>query len=154
MGGGYVPPRGPQPQRQEHNQPQAQPQRAVPQPQHAVPPQAVSRGQPNRNFRDMPDHPDAPHVHGNGEWVEPLTTSAAMIPGCTSTIRLRAAASLSVSALATSSTSRAATANASWFNGAYFSVAPFDFAYVGDWDWNADPIVIYEDPEDPGWYRL
>jgi hypothetical protein len=39
-----------------------------------------------------------------------------------------------------------------WFDGFYFSVAPADVAYIGDWLWDRDDIILYADPDDPGWY--
>jgi hypothetical protein len=39
-----------------------------------------------------------------------------------------------------------------WLNNFYWSVFPYDYAIVADWNWTGDQVVIYDDPDHPGWY--
>jgi hypothetical protein len=38
------------------------------------------------------------------------------------------------------------------FDGYFFMVAPADVGYCNGWLWDSDDIVLYADPDDPGWY--
>jgi hypothetical protein len=39
-----------------------------------------------------------------------------------------------------------------WFGGFFFSVAPADVGYCNGWLWDSDDIILYPDPDHPGWY--
>lgn len=128
-GGGYIPQRGPAPT--------GRAERAAPE-----------RREEQRNFRDQPGHPNAPHVEGNGRWVGHGPERGdyhldhpwehGRFPGHDGpsyVYRLRGG-----------------SPNRFGFDGYYFEVAPPDMPYVGDWNWDADDIVLYPDPDDPGYY--
>lgn len=151
VGGGHFPAHGPEPARgqgprqvvPDRGQPpmQAQPDRGAQQPR---------QGEQNRGFADQPGHPNAPHVHGDDQWVghdsgrddphyhldQPFEHGRftggfgrdhIYHLGGGDRNRFRA-------------------------GGFFFGVAPFDFGYCDDWLWDTDPIAIYEDPDHPGWY--
>jgi hypothetical protein len=132
VGGGFIPPHGPPP--------------AAARPEVRMPQQRVPE---RHDFRDFNGHPNAPHVHSNGEWVghaevgerhyhldhpwEHGHFTGGFGPGRVFHLEGGGPARF-------------------WFNGFYFGVAPEDYPFVSDWIWNSDPIVIYEDPDHPGWY--
>ena len=117
-----------------------------PAPTHAAAPQA---SQPNRNYSDKAGHPNVPHVDGN-KWVGHDTgRNDANYHMDQTYARGRFNGGIGrehMWHLGGGGPSRF------WFNGWYWDVAAADMAYCDAWLWNSDDIVIYEDPDHPGWY--
>ncbi|HEY3974272.1 MAG TPA: hypothetical protein VGM18_14805 [Candidatus Sulfotelmatobacter sp.] len=126
VGGGYIPPHGPPAM---HGAP------ARPAPQ---------------TFRDREGHPDAPHVHHNGEWVGHDVAR----PGVDFHLDHPWEHGRFTGGFGRGHVWRLGGGGPGrfWFGGFYFSVAPFDVGYCGDWLWDSDQIVIYDDPDHDGWY--
>jgi hypothetical protein len=120
-----------------------------PAPYHGTPPRASAPDQ-HGNFADKPGHPNAPHVDNGRTWVghdsgrddrnyhldhpwEHGHFTGGIGRG-------------HVWHIAGGGPSRF------WFNNWYWSVAPYDVGYCNDWLWDSDDIVIYDDPDHPGWY--
>jgi hypothetical protein len=128
------------------------PQHQPPPPQHGP---AEYHGTPhppeqNRNYSDKPGHPNAPHVDNGKVWVghdaghgdahyhlDHPYEHGHFSGGFGPSHRWR---------LGGGGPSRFG------FNGWYWSVAPWELGYVNGWLWDSDDVVIYDDPDHPGWY--
>jgi hypothetical protein len=132
VGRGHIPAHGPEPSRA--------PAR----------PAAPERGG-RRTFSEAPGHPNAPHVHARDDrWIghdsgrgDPRfhldrPWAHGRFPGDFGPRHVF----------------RLEGGNRERFrvSGFFFSVAAFEFAFCDDWLWDSDDIIIYEDPDHPGWY--
>jgi hypothetical protein len=137
VGGGHIPARGPAPSH-------AAPARPAPSNNHGAPAQDA-----HRTFRDQEGHPEAPHVHAeNDRWIGHQGHDARLhLDHPWEHGRFTAGIGAShVWRLGGGSPERFG------IGGFFFSVAQPDFEYANGWLWDNDDIVIYDDPDDPGYY--
>jgi hypothetical protein len=139
FGGGHIPARGPSPVRG-----------SAAAPERGGGGRSPERG-PTRNFADSPGHPNAPHVDSRSDrWVghdggrnDPhyhvdRPWEHGRFPG----------------RFGPNHVYRLEGGDWRRFNvgGFFFSVAPYDYGFANSWLWDSDDIIIYEDPDHPGWY--
>ncbi len=105
---------------------------------------------PNRNYSDKPGHPNVPHVDNGKTWVGHDTgpnDARYHVDHPFQHGRFSGGFGPShVWRIGGGGPSRF------WFNGWAWSVAAADLAFCDGWLWDSDNIIIYEDPDHPGWY--
>jgi len=145
-GGQFIPKHGPKPA---PRTPAAKPE-GHGAPSHEAHPAPAQEHQAERNFRDVPEHPNAPHVHQDGTWIGHdggRNDARYHLDHPWEHGRFRGGIGPKhVYRLAGGGPNRFG------FGGFFFSIAPADVGYCADWDWNSDEIVLYDDPDHPGYY--
>ena len=108
------------------------------------------RAPENHNFADHAGHPNAPHVDPPNHWVGhdygPNDARFHLDHPWEHGHFTAGFGPTHVWRLSGGGPSRF------WFGNYYWGVAPFDIGFVNGWLWNSDEIVIYDDPDHPGWY--
>ncbi len=147
-GGGFIPSRGPEPSAHQ-SAPRQEPQRQEqPQRQQEQRPQERGGTAPRQDYRDQPGHPNAPHVEADGRWMGHAGGDAHYhldhpwahghfggAIGANHVYRLAGGGPRRFG-----------------FGGFFFGVAPYDLGFVNGWLWDSDDIILYDDPDDVGWY--
>ena len=140
VGGGHIPAHGPTPSR------------GSAQVQHGNEGGGHSGGEQGRaSYRDQQGHPEAPHVHAqNDQWVghdggrndtryhQDHVWEHGRFGGEIGRNHIYRI--------------EGGGRDRFWFGGFPWGVAPYDYDYTNDWMWNSDDIVLYDDPDHPGWY--
>jgi hypothetical protein len=136
VGHGHIPAHGPPPARPQ--------QHAAPQEAQRAPQQEAAR------YADRNGHPNAPHVHTNDQWVghdsgrdDPRYHVDHPFEHGRFTGGIGRGHQWRI---------EGGNRDRFWFGGFYFNVASADYAFVDDWDWGTDQVVIYDDPDHDGWY--
>jgi hypothetical protein len=121
-----------------------------PPPQQGQSSHPADQGQ-HRTYRDQEGHPEAPHVHAeNDRWIghdtgrndEHYHLDRPWEHGrFTGGFGPRHVWRL-----------RGGSPDRFDVGGYFFQVAPYDFDYANTWLWDNDDIVIYDDPDHPGYY--
>jgi hypothetical protein len=121
-----------------------------PSPVHNAPTRNAPARQEDRHYSDRSGHPEAPHVDEGKRWVGHDTGRGDVryhVDRPWEHGRFTGGfGPRHVWRLGGGGPSRF------WFGGFFFSVAPDDIMYADGWDWNGDEIVIYDDPDHPGYY--